>query len=52
MFLCLMPTFGVAFIIHVFANAFHVLMFGVTRDTVVIDPEVAPLGNTNVFNYI
>jgi hypothetical protein len=45
-------TFGVAFIIHVFVDAFHVFMFGVTPDIVVIDLEVAPYGNANVFNYI
>ncbi len=45
-------TFGVAFIIHVFAYAFHVPMFGVTCDIVVIDLEVAPHGNANVFDCI
>ncbi len=42
----------VAFIIHVFADAFHVFKFGVSHDTVVIDPEIAPHDNANVFNYI
>jgi hypothetical protein len=36
----------------VFADAFHVFKFGVSHDTVVIDPEIAPHDNANVFNYI
>jgi hypothetical protein len=45
-------TFDVAFIIHVFVDAFRVPMFGATCDIVVIDLEVAPHGDANVFDCI